>query len=183
VPSWLDWVNADRIGVIVAILAAGTAALYAQRQVGVARRQAEIAEEARDEARRSADAAEQQVRIAEAARAEAQRASDAAEAAVSTGRDALRMEARRDHYSFGPVNVALAKTERRPNPRVPSEANLFAVLDNPGSRAFTCVGRLHLKAGGYQPWGPEKLDAGSTGRAAYSIVASSPIRWGRDDSV
>lgn len=165
----LDWLNADRVGVIVAIAAAALAGWYAHRQTG-------IAKGARADAKRSADAAEAQVQIANDAKAEAQRAATAAEVSADAARQSLKIEARRDHHALGPTEVTVRRTARRPNPRIPDRPNLFMIVENAGGHAFTLSGRLHLRTGGHQPWGPELLPAGGN----VEVYLDHPIdKWDR----
>lgn len=165
----LNWWNADRVGIIVAIAAALVAAWYSHRQT-------RIAKNARDDARRSADAAEAQVQIANEAKVEAQRAATAAEESAEVARRSLQIEARRDHHVLGPIDVTVPRTSRRPNPRIPERPNLFMIVENGGKHSFVISGRLHLKSGGYQPWGPEPLPAGGQ----VEVYLDNPIdKWDR----
>lgn len=136
-PAWLDWLNVDRAAVIVALLGAGTAAWYAHRQVGVAKRQTRIAEAARD-------AAVEQVAIAKQAQAEAKRSADssersaaAAEAATDTARKSLHLETRREHRAVGPNDVELVGYELHRHPRLTHTRDVFMILRNAGSRDYT----------------------------------------------
>ncbi|WP_328850984.1 hypothetical protein OG994_23395 [Micromonospora globbae] len=144
------WVNVDRVAVIVAIIAV----IVSVASVVYGRRQANIAQEAKQEARRSADAAEQQVKIAEAAKDEARRAADAAS-------DVARMEARRDHLAGAIRDVELLEVESRQHPTLPHR-NLFAVFKNSGHRVYRYSIQVEYNTNSHSPVGTGRIDAGET---------------------
>lgn len=140
-PTWLDWINADRAGIAVAILAAASAAFYAHRQAGIAKYQTKIAEDAKQEAKRAADAA---VVSAEAAR------------------QTVKLEARRDHRTAAPTEIELVKIELRRHPRLTHQRDLFVTFKNESSRDYTYKSRIIYKGSGYSDRDQGKIAAGET---------------------
>ncbi|WP_433531125.1 hypothetical protein ACQPYA_03135 [Micromonospora sp. CA-263727] len=147
-PTWLDWLNADRIGIIVAITTAAVAASYAHRQT-------EIARGAKGEAKRSADAAEVQVKIAEDAKEEAKRSAEAAS-------EAVRIEARRDHHDYGASRVELVSVKPREGARAPIPASYVATVKNASPMEFSYRARIYFKADNYSDIGVGTIRAGES---------------------
>lgn len=149
-PAWLAWWNVERASLVVALAAAVTAVAA----VIYARRQADIADKAKNEARRSADAAEEQVRIAKAAKEEARRAADAARAVV-------KIEARREHQAGAVKEIQLLRVEQHPN-RALGILDLFAVFKNTGQRVYRYDARLLFGKQSYTSLMQGELQPGET---------------------
>ncbi|WP_328533681.1 hypothetical protein OG836_01440 [Micromonospora zamorensis] len=145
-----DWVNVDRVAVVVAIIAV----IVSVASVLYGRNQTHIAQEAKQEARRSADAAEQQVKIAEAAKEEARRAADAAS-------DVAKLEARRDHLAGAIKDIELLRVESRQHPTLPHR-NLFAVFKNGGHRVYRYSVQVEYNTNSHSPVGTGRIHAGET---------------------
>ncbi|MCG5465319.1 hypothetical protein MED01_003597 [Micromonospora sp. MED01] len=147
-PTWLDWLNADRVGVVVAIATAIAAAFYAHRQTGIAR-------EAKVEAKRSADAAEDQVQIAKDAKEEAKRSAEAAS-------EAVRIEARRDHHDYGASRVELVSVKPHKGARDLNRPSYVATVKNAAPMEFRYRARIYYTADSYSDIGFGTLRAGES---------------------
>ncbi|WBB79863.1 hypothetical protein O7606_00150 [Micromonospora sp. WMMD882] len=121
----MNWINADRAAVIVAVLALLVSVAAVVVSIFYGHRQAHIAAAAKEEARRSADAAERQASIAAEAKA-------AAETSAAEAHATRRMEARRQHNAGALKDLTLRQVELRLG-RAPE---LSVVLRNEGSQPY-----------------------------------------------
>lgn len=146
-PTWLEWLNVDRAGIVVAIATAAVAAFYAHRQTGIARG-------AKQEAKRSADAAEEQVQIAKDAMEEARRSAEAASKAV-------RLEARRDHLDYGASRVELVELKPK-RAKAPVANDYVATVKNNGPKGFKYQARIYYTSDHHSDIGTGILRAGES---------------------